>query len=243
MKAATVADVLNLSASALRTSVEDALILLDYLDGEMESAPGIGDAQPTQQFFHQHLSHAVEALDNVIFLTSPQTKNARFAQNTTSLDEVLQHAKTESAEMAARYGVTISSLPDCLGSVAGDWVHLKKAMGCLLEIAIKYIKPGAAVQIRGMVFQENVILTIGNEGGGSYKGRPATFSNRPADVTAETTRDALGLPFAVAQHIIRLLSGRLVVRKAKSRGIWLQVFLPRLSVPTPCPAILQGCPS
>jgi len=134
----------------------------------------------------------------------------------TNLTGIIEAAVTNARPGAAERGVRLTSSIEPIDDlVAADAVRLQQVINNILANAIKFTPGGKEVRLRLDRIDDEVRITIADEGEGIDPAfLPFVFERlRQADTGS---RSGLGLGLAIARHIIDLHHGRIV---AESEGV------------------------
>ena len=218
-------DFLTLISHELRTPLHGLFGAADMAFEKFKKDPEMSELSGIYEVSRQRL---MTMLDHALLLTTIQAKGGDFANNVSQLDEILKAACDEVAGLMQLSNIHLSPLPIGCGNVLGDWFYLKKALVSLIETVVKYSKPKSRIEIRAHNLVSQVCLTIEGSGHNVPENQLKTFF----DVLAIPNAPAgdLGLAPAVAQRIIALLGGQVLVANQKPKGILIQAWLPRFAV-------------
>jgi len=217
-------DFLRLISHETRTPLNGLLGATEMAFSEMQNVPGFADLN---EIFSSSRTRLLTLLDDAELLTAIQMNCCGQIQLRTSFDAALIAAHEQVVTAASTAGVEISSCPLELGEVVGEPVLLKKALLCLLEMAVKFSAPASMVQMQGYPFANEVCLVIEASGNTIPEEVIPRFFEVFAFAKNFTDGGNLGLAPAVAERIISIFGGRVQVKNLYPLGIQLHAWLPR----------------
>ncbi|HEX5195414.1 MAG TPA: HAMP domain-containing sensor histidine kinase [Solirubrobacteraceae bacterium] len=114
------------------------------------------------------------------------------------------------------------------GTVVADPEALRIALDALLENAVKYSEPGAAIELRGCARGESVAIEVADRGIGIAPDATARIFERFARADASRSRDVggIGLGLAIVDAIAKAHGGRCTVSSSPD-GSTFSLVLPR----------------
>lgn len=126
--------------------------------------------------------------------------------------------------------------------VNGDWDRLEKVFLNLLTNAIKFTRPGDAINVQITCESDTVIITITDTGIGIAQQDMADIFDRFKQVDSSSTRkfQGLGLGLAMSRELVLEHAGTLVVSSEPDQGTTFKVTLPLLANVDPANVAQSG---
>lgn len=195
---------------------------------ETLSALGGGDRETFQKGMRvitgetQRLSEMVEEL-----LDFSRIQDGRFTLNksTTDILAELGEAVLIYTERAKELGIEMEyDEPEMLPFVYGDAARLRQVFINIIDNAVKYSNAGGKVSIEAYAEKGNVIVLISDTG----VGIPAEDLPKVKQkfYKANQTRRGSGIGLAVADEIIEMHGGSLIINSEVSKGTTVMISLP-----------------
>ncbi len=147
---------------------------------------------------------------------------------TCSLAELLREAAEELHSAAEARGVTVEvECPEDL-TVRGNPELLERAVGNLVDNAVKYGPAGGRVRVRGEARAERVRVAVADQGPGIAPEHLPRLFTRFYRVDRARKRDAggTGLGLAIVKHIASLHRGEVAVQSTPGQGSTFEFSLP-----------------
>jgi signal transduction histidine kinase len=149
------------------------------------------------------------------------------------LDDLVRECCDELRAAAADRDVAIeteSGRPVC---VVGDREELERALGNLLENAIRHTPAGGRVRLAVRAQDGRAVVTVEDRGPGIAPEHQSRVFDRFYRVDAARSRDAggTGLGLAIARQIVEGHGGRLQLESEPGHGSTFTIELPRASTP------------
>jgi len=115
--------------------------------------------------------------------------------------------------------------------IAGDAAKLHDALRNLVENAVNYSPEGGRIELQARIKDEEVALSIGDEGPGIPDSDLARIFERFYRVEKSRTRDpgGTGLGLSIVKHLVELHGGRVTVENRHPHGALFTIHLPRTS--------------
>jgi len=215
---------LALISHELRTPLNGLLGAGELAFSEFPNYPRL---EEYKKLFDDSRQRILLFVEDALLLSNMQIKGGKFAENSSQLDAVLETAVNECRETAKAYKVRICAAPAGLGKVLGDWYFLTRALTRLIETGIKFSKSAGEVVVSAYPMEHEVMLVIKASGWVIPEKEVPDFFEVLAIGRAITPRGDLGLSPAVANQIINLLGGRVMIRNRTPDGIEIVAHLPR----------------
>lgn len=213
-------DFLTLISHELRTPLTG---LLGFTDLVLAEGAGSGLASAFKQPYEESRRRLMNILEDAMLLSRIEVEKDTFVFFATSLQAVFNLAVQPIADFAAVRRVRIEAHDSVSGWVHGSEELLVKALGALLETAVKFADPGTRVSVRCTADGGHTRLAI------EARGRiiPPDFLPKFFDVLsiAETLTPGgdLGLDPPVAERVIVLCGGSVHIENLEPAGIRILV--------------------
>ena len=128
--------------------------------------------------------------------------------------------------------------PLATGRLEADADRLRTALDALLENAVKYTEPGAAIELRARPKRGGVLIEVEDEGRGIPPDAQRRIFDRFARADSARTRTAggVGLGLAIVDAIAKAHGGSCTVASGETGttfALWLPDFTPESSVEAP----------
>jgi len=177
------------------------------------------------ELFELSRTRLLTILEDALLLTQIEVEGSRFAPKAIPLAALLRSAMARVASFAKASHVILSSVPDSQAYVLGQEELLVKALGTLLETAVKFSSPGETVRLCCQPLGVMARLVIFAKGRIIPAEAIARFFEVFSIAKPITPGGDLGLGPPVAQRIIALFGGSVSVENQDPPGIRLQVEL------------------
>lgn len=204
--------------------------------------PAIGDrASRDLESIHENVDHLARTIDGLLLLARSEEGSLRPVQQRVDLGGLCRTLADLYRPACEEKGLRLEVDADAPGEVLGDPTLLVRAIGNLIDNAIRYTPSGGRVRLEATPSADAegswVEIGIADSGPGvavedrrriferfvRIDGRPA--SGDPA--TEDSQRGGVGLGLAIARGLVRAHHGDLDVRKAAEGGARFVVRLPR----------------
>ena len=214
-------DFLRLIHHELRSPLNGILgvgeLILSDLDGSDESAE-------LRQMFRLSRRRMLAILDDALLLTEIEVTAETFRAESSNLEDTLEAAVKATREFSEARGVRVEMKSATATRVRAKGDLLEKALGALIETAVKFSKAGEAIEIECRPAGECVQIKI--RGGGRVpESALAGFFQVFSIADAITPGGDLGLGPPVAQKILSLFGGGVSVENLEPSGVELSVSL------------------
>jgi two-component system phosphate regulon sensor histidine kinase PhoR len=115
--------------------------------------------------------------------------------------------------------------------IAGDAAKLHDSLRNLIENAVNYSPEGGRIELQARIEDEEVALSIGDEGPGIPDSDLARIFERFYRVERSRARDpgGTGLGLSIVKHLVELHGGRVTVENRQPHGALFTIHLPRTS--------------
>ncbi|MBI1880722.1 MAG: response regulator [Chloroflexi bacterium] len=229
----------ELQSTFLRNVQHELRTPLAIIQGyaELLSEGSLGSLDPDQQqaiFAITHQAHELRTL--VERITTLLAVKARSTISIpTNLANIVQKVVEAQQVKIIENGLTLDvHISPGLPLVRGHSDHLKQAIDCLVENALKFTPQGGRVEVRLDSEPGWVYLSITDTGIGIPHNKLTDIFNAFYQVDGSSTRayGGLGLGLAVAKAVVEAYSGQIEVESQSGRGSRFIVKVPPLSSTT-----------
>jgi signal transduction histidine kinase len=207
---------------------------LSLIQGYMELlvAGDLGPVHDNQRKALRTIQERVATLVRLVHnLTVLQTVPAEaLALAPVSVVELVQHALAGFRRSAERAGILFQEeLLAGLPLVLGDRERLESVFGHLIDNAIKFSPDGGTVTIRAWTDQEQVYVSVADEGIGIAPERLGRIFERFYQVDGTTTRrfGGMGVGLALVWEVVEAHGGTVAVESEPGEGSTFTVALPQ----------------
>jgi len=149
------------------------------------------------------------------------------------LDQVIRYSTDGIKKQIADKGLKVAlELPANLPPVTGHPVQVRQMVDHLLENAVRYTRPGGAINISTCVEEDQIILRVQDTGIGiAAQDLPYVFDKfyRASNASAEASGTGLGL--AIVRSVVENHHGRVWVDSVLGKGSLFSVVLPVAAQP------------
>jgi two-component system sensor histidine kinase/response regulator len=214
------ADFLTLIAHELRTPLNGLLGV-----GELLLSGGDGGAEDPElrEVFDQSRSRLLALLDDALFLARIEVEAEPFTSRPLSLSSALRVSLARVAELSRTRQVALGPEPVLAGAVLGVETLLERALGALLETAVRLSDPGCVVRLAAVTAPGAVQLVI--ETCGPCVPAPALprFFELLSIVEPITSSGDLGLLPYLASRLLAVQGASVAVENRDPPGVRLTV--------------------
>jgi two-component system sensor histidine kinase KdpD len=178
-------------------------------------------------------SRLSDIISNLVFATRLEAGGVAVKREWTTIEEIIGAGLSRHRDALARRQFSVSIAPE-LPMVRVDNAMLPQVVHNLIENALRYSEPSAAMSIRAFVSDENLLVKVVDEGPGLaeneasrvfqrfYRGRAA----RDRTSAAPATQNGMGLGLTICEGIIRVHGGRIWAEPNTPRGVAFIFSLP-----------------
>lgn len=144
-------------------------------------------------------------------------------------NDVVIAAIKERREEAKRAGLGLDIHLDSNLATYGNSEHLRHAMDCLLENAIKFTPAGGRIEVRGYTEPDWVCLTVTDTGIGIRDDQLASLLSGFYQADSSETRryGGIGLGLTVVKTVVEAHAGQIEIASQPGRGSQFTIKLPR----------------
>ena len=204
---------------------------LTAIKGWSETLYNIGDDPETFQKGMRVITGETERLSAMVeeLLDFSRIQDGRFTltKGTTDILAELGDAVLIYTERAKELGIEIEYFePDMLPFVFGDAARLRQVFINIIDNAVKYSNAGGKVSIEAFAEKGDIVVLISDAGVGiSAEDLPKV---KTKFYKANHTRRGSGIGLAVANEIVEMHGGRLMINSELGKGTTVRISLPAL---------------
>jgi len=214
---------LNLISHELRTPLNGILGVGELLLGDLKEGP---EEAEFRDMFDQSRRRILAIIDDALLLTQIEVEAEKFASRPITLQATLRAALDQTADFAQSHGIRFHQGCNDLGFVLAEENLLTKAIGSMLEIAVKLSRSGDTVNISSTSAGGTCHLameTIGAHMPTVELGRFFDLFSVSQPITARG--DDLGLTAPVAYRIVSRFGGSISVENREPFGVRMTISL------------------
>ena len=181
-----------------------------------------------RRHFAQHIyteaGRLLELIDHIMRLSAIE-QGELDGDTRVPLQDVIDQVMDRFQPVADKAGVRLSAI-DTEAAVYGNAVLLTDMLGNLVDNAIKYNIPGGYVHISVMEEEEEVLISVSDNGAGIPKDMQSRLFERFYRVdTSHSSKTAAGsgLGLSIVKHIVQRHHGSIDVDSAPGRGTTITV--------------------
>ena len=169
----------------------------------------------------------VQSLGDLAQLDEPEFKLRRDVMD---VSELLDDVALRFTARAARQGVRIESLQSAGARASVDIELFERAVANLVDNALKFCEPGAAITLAAVMAGHDVQITVSDTGPGiSAADLPHLFDcfyQSRQNVAPATGEGGKGLGLAIVKRIVELHGGQVAVASVPGAGTTVRLTLP-----------------
>ena len=218
----TKSDFLGLISHELRTPLNGVFAIGELL---MSESPSNSANAELAGIFQQSRQRLLGIMEDAFLLTQIEVGMEKFSPRLIPLSPILRLAVQNTENFARNRNVFIGPVPDDVRLVRGEATLFAKAIQALLETAVKFSKAGETVHLSSESAGADVMLLIKARGRAIPVEALARFFQVFSIKEPITPGGDLGLGPPVAERIISLFGGAVVVENQDPPGILLKVHL------------------
>lgn len=200
---------------------------------------GAGDLPPAAMATLQTVERNAERLQGLIdeTLVTARMEDGQelFAREPLDLRDVVDAAVDRVRASAATRHVELAvTRSEGAASIEGDAAHLERALGNLLDNAVKFSAAGDRVAVTvDAASRSDVVVTIADTGIGIPDDEVPLLFRRyfRASNVRQAAIPGIGLGLSIAQHVVRTHGGSIAVVSELDRGTTVTVRIPRRREP------------
>ena len=173
----------------------------------------------------EHSQQMSELVANVLQMTRLEYGALEPRRDWAALGEIAGSALGRMGERLAAHPVSVD-LPGDLPLLRVDAILIEQVLANLLENAAKYTPPGTALRLRAQPRDDEVLVSVEDEGPGLPPGDAEALFAKFQRGAAEGTVGGVGLGLAICRAIVRLHGGRIWAERLPGRGTAFRFTLP-----------------
>ena len=203
-----------------------------------------GDADPKRQTaldtLYDQAFRMQQLVVNLLDMARLQAGSVQLNSQWQLLEEVLGSALRAMQPVSQQHRILVA-LPADLPLLQFDAVLLERVFCNLIDNACKYSPPDTTIHISARVHQEEVWITVADEGQGLPAGMETQIFQKFARGQAESSKPGVGLGLSICKAIIQAHGGELWAEDAPPHGTRFIFSLP-LGQP-PAPPLAEDSPA
>jgi len=216
-------DFLQMISHELRTPLNGLLCTAELM---LSDFPKTGSALELREMFEESRERILSVVDSALLLTQLEIEGGRFPLEPVPLMNVLVEAGQCAARLAEMRGVRIDVRNQEIGCTTGDRHIWLKALGSLIETAVKFSHRGDAVVVSQSVTPHGFAIAMETRTGHIPPAALPRFFDLFGISDCATSAGPLGLTPALAGRIISLFGGTAEAENLHPEGIRLVVYCP-----------------
>ena len=174
-------------------------------------------------------AHTARLVDDLLFLARAQAGTPRLRLGAVSLDGLARRVVEEvgSAAAVAKLRLVVTG-PPVEAVVEGDAGRLRQVVMILLDNAIRYSRPGGAVELSLLPGPGQVVLRVADHGIGiDPEDLPHVFDRfYRGSLAQEHVDEGSGLGLPLARAIVEAHAGRIAIESRPGEGTAVSISLP-----------------
>jgi two-component system, OmpR family, sensor histidine kinase KdpD len=164
-------------------------------------------------------------LTNVLELVQMEFGSGALRTDWHAIDDLVALALRASEARLTQWRICVN-LPADLPLILVDATLIVQILSNLLENAAKYTPPGTTITIDAAVFDENVVLTVADDGPGLPTGDPEHLFEKFQRGRSESNIVGVGLGLAICRAAARLHGGDIHAMNNAGGGARFEITLP-----------------
>ena len=222
-------DFLMLISHELRTPLTGLFGVTDLVFMDCAAIPAVIRFRAPYVESRQRL---LKMLDDALLLSQIEVEGTDYAPQPVSMDYILADAMARAGEFAKARGVRLGGPPEFASFVTGKEEFLTRALQSLIETAAIFCLEGETVRLSGSRTPAETRLDIAASGRQVPSGELARFFEVFSVRQPVGPGGDLGLGPAMAERILSLFGGSVVVEDVDPPGIRLRVVLKTAATPS-----------
>jgi signal transduction histidine kinase len=188
-----------------------------------------GTLRESLAVIEEESDHLNELINNLLDASRLQAGALTLERSDVALDRLARATAAKSGTQSERHRITVD-FPEPFPLVPGDEARLRQVLANLLSNAIKYSPEGGAVEVRGRVRDDEVIVSVQDEGVGVDPEEQSRIFQRFYRVEQGAARKTpgTGLGLYLAKAVVEAHGGRIWVESGpRGSGSIFSFSLPR----------------
>lgn len=166
--------------------------------------------------------HLLEILNNIVEISNIEAGNIRIVKNKVNVNDILRHLDTVNGPIAREKAISMvymTALSDTEADIITDGVKVQKALGYLINNALKFTKDGK-VEVGYKVNGNMLEFYVADTGIGISPDYQNQVFDRFYQAESSTTRryEGTGLGLAISKAYIELLGGKIWFTSKQGEG-------------------------
>jgi len=166
--------------------------------------------------------HLLEILNNIVEISNIEAGNIRIVKNKVNVNDILRHLDTVNGPIAREKAISMvymTALSDTDADIITDGVKVQKALGYLINNALKFTKDGK-VEVGYKVNGNMLEFYVADTGIGISPDYQNQVFDRFYQAESSTTRryEGTGLGLAISKAYIELLGGKIWFTSKQGEG-------------------------
>ncbi len=166
--------------------------------------------------------HLLEILNNIVEISNIEAGNIRIVKNKVNVNDILRHLDTVNGPIAREKAISMvymTALSDTDADIITDGVKVQKALGYLINNALKFTKDGK-VEVGYKVNGNMLEFYVADTGIGISPDYQNHVFDRFYQAESSTTRryEGTGLGLAISKAYIELLGGKIWFTSKQGEG-------------------------
>lgn len=187
-----------------------------------------GDEERLERTVHSlaREAHRVSALlDDLMVVFEFEEGRLELEKSRVNLGELVSHL----AEAVDSHGVPVLvDFDPGLGQIPADAPRLRQAIACLIDNAVRYTPPGAAVQVSAYAEGDDAVIEVVDHGPGiPYAEQPIVFDRFHTGGADDDAREGIGIGLYLVRVTVDAHGGSVSVASAPGEGSTFTLRLPR----------------
>ena len=219
---------LGMAAHDLRNPLNAILSFSDFL---IDEASDKLEQEQVEflQVIRSSSNFMVELVDDLLDVAKIESGKLHLDLQPVDIKAILEHSISLNRILAGRKHITFELVSqDQLPTIMVDPVKIEQVFDNLLSNGVKYSQPGSAVQVKVMVENDVITISVRDQGEGIPRNEIEKlfkpFSQTSVKSTAGEKSSGLGL--AIARRIVEGHQGRIWVESAVGQGSTFYVTIP-----------------
>ncbi|HER43972.1 MAG TPA: HAMP domain-containing histidine kinase, partial [Candidatus Eisenbacteria bacterium] len=207
-------------------------IIMAYSDTLIEDADFEIERDTRREFLQiidAQSKKLLAAINDLLDLSKVEVSDTMLNVTEASINEIIKLSVKMVEPAAWKSGITIvTELDESIPIAAFDPQRIRQVCVNLLGNAVKFSSPGGKVTVRSSCGEEEIIVSVMDEGPGLDPGEISEiFENfTQLDGGSDRSRNGLGIGLRLVNHYISLHRGRIYVESEKGRGSAFRFSLP-----------------
>jgi len=183
----------------------------------------LDDTENAQRFLGKvakHTERLTAIIDDLLYLSRLEHEGEEIPRRSVHLSGVVEACLADFEHAARAREITLRAVVEAPHRVRGDESLLRRALDNLVDNAIKYSRPGGAVEVRLRRSDDTVLVEVADQGIGIPEAHLPRITERFYRVDAGRSRamGGTGLGLAIVKHVALVHHGVLHIASAEGTG-------------------------